>query len=442
MSLYSTASDYAKDTWLPVYPDMLTRSEGTLLNLLGLSTDERVKIEGRKAFMKVQIGDDLGFGVIGQGGDYPASGDIASDEATLSLMRFADTIEFDGHEMALLDSLNAAAAPIMQKKMSASRMRVLRELERMAIMDGTGILAKVASEVGSVMTLDVAGSAYSERNPYTWIDDPNRSYYLCVDPTTGADQMSVVPGKFLITLINEGTNAVTSSNDTGGSAAADVIVTYHPAGYATAGSFASPEFVGLLGMIASTGTYMGIDRAAVPQWGSTVIDNSGTLRDITKNLVDELCNKVSRRSESGMLVPSEYCGLADPGVWTAYENLMSTGIRYTISESPDIGWGGREYLSMNGVPLYKHAQAPRHQIMLVHKKSAGFVGPKHDHSSIVKFEEHGGSIFFKKNAATGSGYADASLAMITGWMGMYTERPRNHGRLNDLNLTAPAYAGQ
>lgn len=442
MSLYSSASDYAKDTWLPVYPDMLTRSQGSMLNLLGLSADSRVKIEGRKTYMKIQTGDDLGFGVVSQGGDYPAAGDISSDEATLELMRFADTISFDAHEMALLDSLSAAAAPIMQKKMDASRQRVLRELERMAIMDGSGALAKVASEVGSTITLDVAGSAYTERNPYTWIDDPNRAYYLCVDPTTGADQMTAVPGKFKIVSTAEASSTITSENDTGGSAAGDLIVTYHPAGYASGGAYTSPEFDGLLAMIDDGNTYLGIDRTSVQQWQSTVLDNSGTLRDLTENLTLDLVTKVGRRSEMGVLTPSDYCAIADPGVWNSYHNLLSPGIRYTVSERPDIGWGGRSYLDMHGVPLYKHFQAPRHQILLINKNKAKFVGPKHDTSSIVTFMERGGSIFFQANASSGNAHADKVHAYITGWMGMYTERPRDFGRLDDLNLTSPAYAGQ
>lgn len=440
MSLFSTASDYAKDTWLPVYPDMLTQSQGSLLQLLGLSTDERIKIEGRRTYMKIQVGDDLGFGVTSQGGDLPAPGDIASDEATLELMRFADAIEFDAHEMALLDSLNAAAAPIMAKKMSASRSRVLRELERMAIMDGSGKLAKVASEVGSTITLDVAGSEYAERNPYTWIDDPKRSYYGVVDPTDGTWQTTAAD-KFTIDSTVEASSTVTASIDTGGAAAGDYIVTYHPgtAAYASGGAFVSPEFDGLLALIDDGNTYMGLDRSSIQQWRATVLDNSGTLRDISENLVHELMNKVARRSERGILVPSDYCGLADPGTWTSYHNLMSTGIRYTVSEKPDIGWGGRQSLSMDGVPLYKHGQSPRNQILLVHKDSVGFVGPKHDTSSIVTFLERNGSIFFQQTASAGQGYADKTIAYITGWMGMHSERPRNHGRLDDLNTTAAAY---
>jgi hypothetical protein len=440
MSLYSSASDYAKDTWLPVYPDMLQQSQGSMLNLLGLKTDDRVKIEGRKTYMKIQVGDDLGFGVTSQGGDLPAPGDIASDEATLELMRFADAIEFDAHEMALLDSLSAAAAPIMAKKMDASRIRVLRELERMAIMDGSGKLAKVASEVGSTITLDVAGAEYAERNPYTWIDDPKRSYYGVIDPTDGTWQTTAADSFTVISNV-ESTNVLTLSIDAGGAAAGDYIVTYHPGtdAYSVGGAFASPEFDGLLALIDDGNTYMGLDRSSIQQWRATVVDNSGTNRDITENLVHELMNKTGRRSQKGVLLPSEYCAIADPGTWTAYHNLMSTGIRYTISESPDIGWGGRQSLSMDGVPLYKHFQAPRNQILLVHKDSVGFVGPKHDTSSIVEFLSRNGSIFFQQTASSGQGYADKTIAYIQGWMGMYSERPRNHGRLDDLNTTAAAY---
>lgn len=445
MSLYSSASDFAKDQWLDKYTDQLSHSEGSVLQLLGLNTDSRVKMEGRNTYMKIQVGDDLGFGMVPTiGGDFPTPGDISSDEATLTLKRFADTIKFDPWEMELLNSLDAAAAPIMAKKMSASRMRVLRELERQAIMDGTGAIAKVASVLGTALTLDVAGSAYTERNPYTWIDDPNRSGYRIIDPTDGTDQLTT-PARFTISAINESTNVLTCSATLTGAAAADVVVVdAGQYGFSNSAhtTYTSPEYVGLLGAIASTGTYLGIDRSTVPQWQATVLSNSGTLRDITDNLVDQLMNKTARRSENGSIVPSQYVGLADPGTWTSYHNLMRTGLRYSISDNPDIGWGGRAYLSMDGVPLYKHINAPRHQIMLVHKNSIGFVGPKFGTSSIVKYVEQGGSIFFQANASTGSGYADETYCMIAGFIGMYTDRPRNHSRLDDLNLTAPAYDGQ
>lgn len=445
MSVYSTASDFAKDTWLDIYTDQLTHSEGSMLELFGFSTDDRVKIEGRNAYMKIKVGDDLGFAMLRQGGDFGTPGDIASDEATLELKRFNDTINFDAHEMALLDSLDAAAAPIMATKMSESRMRTLRELERQAIMDGSGALAKVASISTPDIVLDVAGSAYTERNPYTWIDDPGRSRYRVVDPTDGTNQITAIAATagFTISNIVESTNTITCSVATTGAAAADLIVNdYGITAFSVGGVYNSPEFTGLLGAIASSGTYLGISRSSVPQWQATVLSNSGTLRDLTENLTLELMAKTQRRSSKGEILPSNYCALADPGVWNAYHNLMSTGIRYTVSEIPDVGWGGRQYLNMHGVPLYKHILAPRHEIMLVDKKSFHFVGPKHDTSSIVQFLDRGAGIFFQATASSGTGYSDSVYAMLTGWMGMYTDRPRNHSRLTDLNLVAPAYAGQ
>jgi hypothetical protein len=437
MGLYSTSSDFAKDQWLDVFADQLTRQDGSLLNLFGLNTDERVKLEGRRHYMKIKTGDDLGFGMMTEGGDFPTPGDISSDEAELELHRFANTIKFTAHEMALLDSLSAAAAPIMAEKMSSARVRVLRELERQAIMDGTGILAKHASDSGATITLDVAGAEYAERNPYTWIDDANRSRYSLVNPTTGAD----VTQGWTISSIVESTNVITTSATQTTGTAADVIVTdYGASAWASGGAFRSLEFDGLLAMIDDGNTYLGINRstAALAFWRSLVLDASGTNRSLTNALIHEFMNKFGRRTESGM-VSDSVIGLASPGVWTSYHELMSSGIRYTASETPDIGWGGRQFLPVHGTKLYKHQKAPRNQMLFVNKDKVKFVGPKHSHSSIVKFLENNGSIFFQANAASGTGYSDSTYAMIEGWIGMYTERPREHARLDDITEIAAAY---
>lgn len=433
---YNTASDYAKDTWLPTFIYQLAAPE-SLLGLFGWTTDHDYRVEGRRAFKKVKIGDDLGFTVLNQGGNYGQPGDITAIEGTLELMRFADTISFDAHEFALLDSIDAGASPKIWKEKSQSAMnRVRRELERMAIMDGTGILAKHAADSALTITLDVAGTDYSERNPYTWIDDALRSRYTLVNPTTGAD---VVQG-FTVTASNETTNVLTTSATQTAGTAGDVIVTdYGASAWTSGGVFTSREMEGLLAIIDSAGTYQNINRATFPQWGATEINGGGTLRNINESLVHELTNKTGRRAREGMLVPNKYCALASPGTWTSYHNLISPGLRYTVSENPDIGWGGREMIPMNGVPLYKHSHAPRNMILLARKDGIKFFGPKHDKSEVFSFDEHAGSVFFKRNATSGQGHADGVNAYITGWLGMDAERPRDHGKLDDLIETAGAY---
>jgi hypothetical protein len=441
MTVYSTSSDYAKDVWLPVYNNQFMNDEGSLLKQVGMDWDAPVKIEGRNTYMKIQVGEDLGFGAInGAGGDLPTPGDIQSDEATLSLMHFGSAIQLDGHEKALVNSLDSGAAPdIMAKKMSASRMRVMRELERMAIMDGTGILAKHASDSGATITLDVAGAEYPERNAYTWIDDTNRSRYSLVNPTTGAD----VTQGWTISSIVESTNVITTSATQTTGTAADVIVTdYGASAWASGGAFRSLEFPGLLGIIDDDNTYLGINRAtaALGFWRAVVDGNSGTNRTFTETLAMSVLAKLARRCEGGVVTGKEHFGLASFGTWNSYHQLMSPGIRYTASETPDIGWGGRESLPMHGVPLYKHVKAPRNTVLIVHRPSTHFVTAKNGSGGgIFNFLEGDSGIWFQKTAATGQGYADAQIAYITGWLGMYSDKPRNNARLDDLTETAGSY---
>jgi hypothetical protein len=440
MSQYSTSSDYAKDEWLPVLNNQFLNDEGSLLRQIGMNWDAPVRIEGRNTYMKIQVGEDLGFGVIrSAGGDFATPGDSTFDEATLSLMHFNSTFQVDGHEKALLNSLDAAAAPrIMAKKMADAKTRMMRELERMAIMDGTGILGKEASDSTLDLVLDVAGAEYPERNPYTWIDDTNRSRYSLVHPTTGADQVE----SFTVSAIVESTNTLTCSTSVAAGAAGSVVVPHYGASqWAVSGAFSSPEFPGLLGMIDDGNTYLGINRAtaALGFWRAVVDDASGTNRAFTETLAMTILSKLARRCDGGAASPTDHFGLASFGVWNSYHELMSPGIRYSVSETPDVGWGGREWLPMHGIKLYKHVKAPRNTVLIVHRPSTHFCTAKGAGGGMFDFEQGQNGIWFQKTAASGAGYADAQLATVTGWLGMYSDKPRNNARLDDLTETAGSY---
>lgn len=440
MSLYSTSSAYAKDTWLPTFTNELEQSQGSLLQKLGMNYAAPTKLEGRNAYMKIKIGDDLGFGVITQGGDLPTSGDIAADEATLSLMRFGNTIALDGHEKGLLDSLDAAAAPIIAEKMSSAKQRVLRELERISIMDGTGKLAKVTSGSSSSLTLDVVGNEYSERNPYTWIDDASRSRYTIVNASTGAD---VVQG-FTVSAVSESTNVLTCSASVAGVSAGQYVVTdYGASKWTTGGAISSPEFPGLLAAISNSGTYLNINRATASKgyWKAVTDDNSGTNRTFSDTLARTIMAKLARRSLTGTVSMDDHFALGSPGVYNAYQLNMTSGLRFTISETPDVGWGGMPYILMEGIKFYKHIHAPRNMVLIVHQPSFHYVTAKYSplDSTFSFITGNGGDIWFPRTASVGQGYADAWEAYIVGWLGLYTDRPRNHARLDDLTEVSGTY---
>lgn len=67
MSLFTTAEAFAKDVWLPGYVNQFENAEGTMYGLFGKQVK---KLEGRNTFEKIKVGDSVGGGVIGPGGDF------------------------------------------------------------------------------------------------------------------------------------------------------------------------------------------------------------------------------------------------------------------------------------------------------------------------------------------------------------------------------------
>ena len=397
-----------------------------------------VVIEGRRAYLKLEIGDSTGQAAIAQGGDFPTPGDPTYDEAQLELSHLAHAIEFDSEEMALLDSQSAAADKVMERKMAKAKDAMERDLVRQCWMDGSGVLARIASVSGTRITLDDTGTVQADHDRFIWLDDSNRAMYDAVHATTGADGVT----GFKITLgIDEANNYLHTDSTMTSADADDVIV--RSGDWATGGAFRSLEYDGVLAMVADDNTYLNINRStgSLAFWRSTVDDNSGTLRSLSENLIHGLFHKVARRADSGVqpgVGDDGYRAFANFGPWLSYHNLMSPGLRYTNEKTPDIGWAAP--LNLLGVPFYKDVHAPQANIFLLHIPSIKMVKPKHNgFDNLMKFVERGNSIFFQKNASSGQGHAAAVLCYLEGFTGMMTDRPRNHGRLADITGTAEAY---
>ena len=435
MSLYSTSSAFAKDVWLPGLNNELLQEPGTLVGWLGSYTDPNVTvdIQGRRSYLKLRVGDSLGQGTISQGGNFPTPGDTSYDEATLSLAHLSHALSFTMEEMSLLDSAEAAAVPIMAEKMTAAKEAMSMDIERQAWGDGTGSLAGVASSTGSTITLDATATAQIDRDRYIWIDDASRARYDVVHGTTGAQQVT----GFTVSDINESTNVLTCSTSMTAATSAGVVV--RSGDWASGGAYRSLEFSGIKAAVSDSNTYMGIDRTASGKgyWKSPLATNSGTARSLTAELIHGLMNKVARRS--GRHPGSDYAAFSSPGSWTAYHQIMTPSIRYTVdSGTPDIGFGSP--LEMLGVPLYRGARCPRNSVYLLKKDSLKFVRPAHSKpGDLLNFVNLGGSDFFLQNASSGQGHAAAVVAYLDGFLGLMTTRPRDHALLGDLTEVGSAY---
>lgn len=434
MSLYSSSSAFAKDVWLPGLNYELLAEPGTLLGWLGSYADSRVTvdIEGRRSYIKLRIGDSLGQASISQGGDFPDPGDPTYDEASMSLAHLAHAISFTMEEMALLESTEAAAVPIMAEKMSAAKEAMSSDIERQAWGDGTGVLANVASSSGSTITLDATTTSQVDRDRYLWIDDANRARYDVVHGTTGAQQVT----GFTVSDINESTNVLTCSATMTSATSAGVVV--RSGTWASGGAYYSLEMPGIKAAVDNNNTYMGIDRTASGKgyWQAVVDDNSGTLRPLTEELIHGVMNKIARRA--GRQPTGDYAAFGSFGTYTAYHQIITPGLRYTLESTPDIGFG--RPLEMLGVPLYRGARCPRNQIYVLKKDSLKFVRPKHNKpGDLLNFVNLGGSEFFLKNASSGQGHSASVVAYLDGFLGMMTTRPRDHAVLGDISEVAGTY---
>lgn len=436
MSLNGTdATGFLKNTYLPGYINQYENAKGTLLGTFKKDS-QTMSIEGANAFLKVRVGDSLGQGTIAEGGDYPTAGDVTSAQATVTAAHLAHTINLTSEEAAYLDSGSAAAEPIMAMKMDAAMESMARDVERQSWMDGSGILANVASSSGSTITLDATTTSQVDRDRYIWLDDANRRRYDVVHDTTGADEVA----GFTVSSMVESTNVITCSATMTSATSAGVLV--NSGDWASAGAIRSLEFKGLQAMIDDDNTYLGINRSTAGNgyWKAIVDGNSGTLRPITENLVMGFLSKMARRRTDGKQPRgSDYMGFANSGSWVAYHNLLLPAQRYT-NATPELGWG--EPLNFRGILLYEDIHAPRNGIMVVHKPSVKYVKAKHASNvsgDLMKFKELGGTIWFQGNAATGAGHSAQVFAYLEGFLGMMTDRPRNHGWLRDITEVASAY---
>lgn len=433
MSLLA-ASDYTKETYLPVLIHQLENDNTALLGILGKSTkDASSVIEGRKTVLKLRVGDSKGQGNMREGGDFPDPGDPNYAEAEVTAARIAHTSLYTAHEIAYLNGSRAAAAPVIAEKMMTAKEAMQRDIERQAVGDGTGAIAAVASSSGSTITLQTTGQRGRDR--YIYLDEPNRATYNIVDPTTGAQEV----GDFTVSEINEGTNVLTCSTTMTAAANNDLLVMQ--GAWGSGGAYDSIDFAGIKAMVDDGNEYMGIDRSSAANsfWRAIVDDNSGTLRTLADLDVFRLFSRMARR---GGKQPrgDDYCAITSPGGFYAYQNLLLPSVRYNMTETADIGWG--QPLNFNGVRLYNHIHAPRNRIYVLRKSSMKFVKPKHTANvggDLLQFIPGAEGIYHRATASSGQGHADKVYTYLAGFLGMMTERPRDHGMLDDIEEVAGAY---
>jgi len=124
------------------------------------------------------------------------------------------------------------------------------------------------------------------------------------------------------------------------------------------GSNDAHGILGLDGVTAAT-SYAGIASATYSEWLSTVNDNSGNNRNLTKTLLDNIDVAIKRR---GVMYDAIY---TTPELIKKYEDLFNTERSLTVNQingTADVGFSGHSY---SGVPIFTDIHCPDNSMYFI-----------------------------------------------------------------------------
>ena len=437
MSISGTTNAYGKDMWLRDAVDALERSPG---NLYGdLTPQEPIRVEGRNAYFKVRISDQLGFGIVPENGALGRGNDMVYLEGRLTMARLRETIEMSFDEFEMFASYEAGAIPLVTDKMTTAVSTMQRQLSRIIWSDGSARLGRcAASAATTVVNLQVlngdpgftAGNQI-DRDRFNWLDG-QRARIDIVDATTG---VPIANGSNRTVIAADLVNNTITLDTTGGNVTTTTSHIIVWAGSVVNGTGASREFAGMLAAIADTGTYLGIDRAIAGNstWKSYVVNGAttGTNELFTTNSWFKLLNRMARQHPMGQQpTPDSHTAYSNFGCQAAVVQQLIQGIRYTDNGTPDVGWRVAELL---GIKWKSDHHAPHNNIFLIDPRKAGLVKPKNQRFAMLNFLPGAiDGMWNLANSATAGQHDATYIAYMTGLCGLAVTEPMRMGRLNDM----------
>lgn len=443
MALTGATNPFGKDTWLPPCVNQLENALGKMFEIVDTEPDWR--IEGRNIYGKVETGDSLGQGVTPEGGNFPVGSDPTYAEFKLAMSRLSHTAELTYDEFELLNSNDAGAVPIVQRKLTKAVDKMQRDTVRQMWMSGDARLARTTDTApGLTITLSAAngdaGSANQiDRDRFNWIA-PNRTRIDIVDATTG-NAIANGTGRTVVGVSGNVVTLDTAGGNVDPTANTVVVWTGSVAG---GGTYVSREFQGILAAVAENNNYLSRDRslAANVDWKATVVTGAtpGTNElpslDRALSLINRMANAAEDGSQPG---PETHMACSNFGVQAALVQYLAPGIRLTTDRASfDMapqGFQGSGIPFLN-MPYWADVHAPRNNLLCLARKGPGafkFVRAKRSLWGMLDFMPGIIQGIWMPVPGTAAGtWSSKAQAILTGLVGLMTHRPASHGRLDDI----------
>lgn len=318
-----------------------------IFDKLGTAAD--ATLGGKGLYFPVNASGDEGYGFIDENAKLPDSQNEQVVQAVVPAVVFVGQVRLTGlaNAIAARDPLAFANAYQYHTDMKLKRMMVYRE--GALFRDGTGLLGTcdtavavvVADTTTTAQVLGGTGTQWMRRNMLidvrTGVGGPTKLSNIKI---TNVDRIA----NSIMTDVNIGTGGTTPIVN------GDFI--YLAGTQPATGTAIQREFLGLEAAIATTGTYLTIQRANLPEWQSNVVDAGNTDLD-----EDRLLQAENRVLIVGGLTPNDlhsFDVVIHPNQRRKYFELVVPQKMFT-GMSLDAGyqklqWNGHDFTESHNVP--------------------------------------------------------------------------------------------
>ena len=305
--------------------------EVVLLSELDKNSD---MVTGKNFTIPLHYGGNEGIAALAENGTLPTAGNQQYKETIVPQRYVYGRINLTGPTIKAARNDAGAFVRAVDSEVKGLTKDLKRELNRMFWNDGTGALT-VCGTTSASTTVTVASTKFIR--PGMIVD-----ILVTADGTTGSGAVGVtvlsVPSATTFTISG---SAITTDS------------TYSV--YRSGSRNLEP--MGLQGIVSATKVLQGLDPATYTWWKANILDNGGTSRSITENLVQQAQDATEMNSDGSVKLV-----LTSMGVRRAYQALLTTQRQYM--NTLDLK-GGRKALDFNGLPLVADKDAPTGKLFML-----------------------------------------------------------------------------
>lgn len=383
-----------KDDYQPAIREQLTNAWVLLSQIQSNSKD----VEGRYATLSLHTGRNSGVGARAASAALPSAGSQGYTEERVSITRNYGAMAIDGDLIVASKSDKGSFGRMLDRESKGVVTDLKNDVSRQIYNDSTKAIAQCGTTTADTTIVLTNPTSTQMRQFHVG---------MIVDIGTATLFNDVADGV-----------AIVSVDRSAGTFDVAAAVTTDSSDYVFRGGSEGNELTGMQEIVNDSGTLFNVDPTSVPEWVSTVNDNSGTPRTPTELLFEKVIEDVQFESgqDINLIVTTR-------GVRRNFAAQYQGDRRYTNTVDIKAGFKAVTVAAGNvEVPLVVDNDAPTQTAFLVNTNHL----TQHQMGNPWSFMDRDGSVLHLV-----SGY-DKYEAYIYNYHELTTDRRNAHGRLDDL----------